>query len=300
MRDPDNCNGPKQCRPFRDVQDAAVSLTGRLLPPYDRMAIVTFDRNAGVAMNLNHQTAFGLTNAQYLTALGTQIMALDIYKFPGCAGYPPSPAGCTSTNTADGLKAAGNQFGLFKREEAVWIVILLTDGGANAATDSLGAWICPGGPGVANWVEPFCRDPIAATRHISTNASYDPDDAARDLGDWVGCLDSNSATHPGSCAALAPTYGQGAVIFTIGLGELVTNNTNCDAATWGGSCELDVGEKLLRYIASVGDDGNPTTNPCSTAGVGADCGNYYFSPTGAGLLEVFEAIASRIFTRITH
>ncbi len=48
MRDPDNCNGPKQCRPFRDVQDAAVSLTSRLLPPYDRMAIVTFDRNAGV------------------------------------------------------------------------------------------------------------------------------------------------------------------------------------------------------------------------------------------------------------
>jgi hypothetical protein len=300
MRNPDNCNGPKECRPFRDVQDAAVSLTGRLLPPYDRMAIVNFDRNAGVQMNLNHQTAFGLSNADYLNALATQIMALDVYKFPGCAGYPPSPAGCTSTNTADGLKAAGNQFGLFKREEAVWIVILLSDGGANAATDSLGAWICPGGPGVANWVEPFCRDPIAASRHLPAAPEYDPDDAARDLGDWVGCLDSNSATHPGSCAALAPTYGQGAVIFTIGLGGLVTNNTNCDIPTWGGSCELDVGEKLLRYIASVGDDGNPTTDPCSSAGVGADCGNYYYSPTGAGLLEVFEAIASRIFTRITH
>ena len=52
MRDPDNCNGVKQCRPFRDVQDAAVSLTTRLLPPYDRMAIVTFDRNAGVPVNL--------------------------------------------------------------------------------------------------------------------------------------------------------------------------------------------------------------------------------------------------------
>ena len=90
------------------------------------------------------------------------------------------------------------------------------------------------------------------------------------------------------------------MIFTIGLGELVTNNTNCDVGTWGGSCELDVGEKLLRYLAAVGDDGNPTTDPCSTAGVGADCGNYYYSPTGAGLLEVFEAIASRIFTRITH
>jgi hypothetical protein len=258
------------------------------------MAIVNFDRNAGVPVNLGSATAIDPP------LLGAAIMNLQVYKFPGCAGYPPSPAGCTSTNTADGLKAAGNQFGLFKREEAVWIVILLTDGGANAATDSLGAWICPGGPGAANWVEPFCRDPIAGTRHISTIAAYDPDDAARDLGDWVGCLDSNSATHPGSCAALAPSYGQGAVIFTIGLGELVTNNTNCDVPTWGGSCELDVGEKLLRYMAAVGDDGNPTTDPCSAAGVGADCGNYYYSPTGSGLLEVFEAIASRIFTRITH
>jgi hypothetical protein len=302
MRDPDICNPHKQCRPFRDVQDAAVALTSRLLPPYDRMAIITFDRNAGVRMNLNHQTAFGLTNAAYLTALGTQIMALDIYKFPGCGGYPPSPAGCTSTNTADGLKASGNQFGLFKREEAVWIVILLSDGGANAATDSLGSWVCPGSPGAANWVEPFCRDPIAGTRHISTNAAYDPDDAARDLADWVGCLDSNTppAEQFGGCAALAPTYGQGAVIFTIGLGELVTNNTNCDAPTWGASCEPDVGEQLMRYVAAVGDDGNPTTDLCATAAVGADCGNYYYSPTGSGLLEVFEAIASRIFTRITH
>jgi hypothetical protein len=298
MRDPNNCNGPKECRPFRDVQDAATSLTTRLLPPYDRMAIVTFDLNAVVQKNLNYQAAAGLSNADYLNALNTQIMALDVYKFPGCAGYPPSPAGCTSTNTAGGLLAAGNQFGWFKREEAVWIVILLSDGGANAAQDSVPNWICPGSPGAGNWVEPFCRDPFAGTRHGSASADYDPDDAARDRADWVGCLDSNSSTHPGSCAALAPTYGQGAVIFAIGLGEQVTNNTSCDPF-WG-SCEPDTGEKLLRYAAAVGDDGDPTTNPCSTTGVGADCGNYYYSPTGSGLLHVFEAIASRIFTRITH
>lgn len=298
MRDPDHCNPDKQCRPFRDIQDASVSLTTRLLPPYDRMAIVTYDLNAVVRMNLNHQSAFGLSNADYLTALQTQIMSLDVYKFPGCAGYPPSPAGCTSTNIAGGLLQAGNQFGAFKREEAVWIVILLSDGGANAAQDSLAQWICPGSPGAGNWVEPFCKDPYAGTRHAPGDADYDPDDAARDAADFVGCLDSTSPTHPGSCAALAPSYGQGAVIFSIGLGELVTNNISCDPF-WG-SCEPDVGEKLLRYVAAVGDDGDPTTDPCATAGVGADCGNYYFSPTGAGLLEVFEAIASRIFTRITH
>ena len=296
MRDPNICNPHKQCRPFRDVQDAAVQLTTRLLPPYDRMSIVTFDRNAATPVTLGSAAAIDPV------ALQTQIMALDIYKFPGCPGYTATgdPSGCTSTNTSDGLKAAGNQFGAFTREEAVWIVILLSDGGANAGTDSIGNWICPGSLGAVNWVEPFCRDPIAGNRHPVGDAAYDPDDAARDFGDWVGCLDSNSPPHPGSCAALAPGYGQGAVIFTIGLGDRVINNTTCDAGVWGASCEPNFGEKLLRYIAAVGDDGNPLTDPCSATGVGADCGNYYYSPTGTGLLEVFEAIASRIFTRITH
>jgi hypothetical protein len=297
MRDVTICNPLKQCRPFRDVQDAAVSLTARLLPPYDRMAIITFDLNVAIRMKLNHQAFFGLNNVDYLNALRTQIMALDVYNFTGCPGYWPNPTGCTSTNIADGLEQAGGQFGSFKREEAVWIVMLLSDGGANAATDSVGVSICPGSPDAANWIQPFCRDPIAGTRHISTAAEYDPDDAARDKADFVGCLDSNASTHPGSCAALAPLYGQGAVIFTIGLGDRVTNDTVCD---WGAACEGDVGEHLLRYVAAVGDDGNPITDPCSTFGVGLDCGNYYYSPTGAGLLEVFEAIASRIFTRITH
>jgi hypothetical protein len=56
----------------------------------------------------------------------------------------------------------------------------------------------------------------------------------------------------------------------------------------------------MRYVAAVGDDNNPGTNPCSSTPTGQSCGNYYFSPTGSGLMEVFEAIASRIFTRITH
>ena len=75
------------------------------------MAIVTFDRNAGVPVNLGSATAIDPV------ALSTQIMALDVYKFPGCPTFGATgPAGCTSTNTADGLKAAGNQFGLFKRD----------------------------------------------------------------------------------------------------------------------------------------------------------------------------------------
>jgi hypothetical protein len=91
------------------------------------------------------------------------------------------------------------------------------------------------------------------------------------------------------------------------LGNLVINSTACDP--WypanGYTCQPEAGEQLLRYIASVGDDGDPATDPCSgvptsTLASPQSCGNYYFAPIGASLNSVFEAIASRIFTRLTH
>jgi hypothetical protein len=88
------------------------------------------------------------------------------------------------------------------------------------------------------------------------------------------------------------------VIFSIGLGDLMINNPCWPG--YGGSCDPDLGEQLLRYAAAVGDDGDAATDPCNGVSAGRDCGNYYFAPTGAGLLRVFEAIASRIFTRLTQ
>jgi hypothetical protein len=123
---------------------------------------------------------------------------------------------------------------------------------------------------------------------------YDADDYARDMADFLGCPDPTEPQPP-SCASTAPG-GQNVVVFSIGLGDLVINNPVGDP---------DAGEQLLRYAAAAGDDGIPATDPCDPPGPpvvpsGDDCGNYYFSPTGAGLIQVFEAIASRIFTRITH
>ncbi|HJX41680.1 MAG TPA: hypothetical protein VJ345_09475, partial [Anaerolineales bacterium] len=212
---------------------------------------------------------------------------------PPCNLGAGDPRGCANTNTAEGLTLAGNEFGLHTREEAVWVVILLSDGAANATriadvvTDP-NSWLCPN----TTWVQPFCRDPWTSTRHAFGDSDFDTDDAAHDAADFVGC----DATTP---AAGCNSTGQGAVIFSIGLGDLMINSTACDAS-YGGSCESDLGESLLRYVAAVGDDGNPATDPCSSIGAGNSCGNYYFSPTGSGLLKVFEAIASRIFTRITH
>lgn len=302
-RDPHFCNRDtdlgtpgvqSNCHPFEEVRTAALALVDRLYFPYDRMAIVTFDRNAIVHQNLT-STKADITNV--LTNL--TISRSPRIGGPECPDYPPDPRGCTSTNTADGLIGAGDEFGLSPRSEAVWIVILLSDGGANAATGGGGAWVCPGGPtgDDPTWAAPFCRD----NDFESGNGAfgYDAEDAAVDAALFVGCPDALSP-QPAGC----PAPGQAAVIFTIGLGDLVVDNPGCNMTAYPGGCEADQGEKLLRYVAGVGDDGDPDTppayDPCFGITTGDNCGNYYFAPVGADLLEVFEAIAARIFTRITH
>ncbi len=291
---------PNDCHPFEEVREAADLLLTRMNYPYDRLSIVTFD-------SVGH-TVLDLPAGTTLTAARSALGSLSVSSDPPCSyATTHDPRGCTNTNTQEGLYAAGSQFGNFKRDEAVWIVILLSDGGANAARDDATPpeWICPGGPDVPTWVTPFCRDADTSSRHVSTNALYDADDAARDAADWVGCPDSNSfppiaPTIPPGCAAQAPG-GQGAVIFTIALGDLTVEN-ECDIyySDHGLTCDPDLGEQLMRYVAAVGDDNNPTTDACASTPSEDDCGNYYFSPTGAGLMDVFEALASRIFTRITH
>jgi hypothetical protein len=277
--------------------------------PFDRMAIVTF-ANVGARQ-------ITLAAGDNPTDVFNSIQGLEVSPDPGnppCDFGGGDPRGCTNTNTGEGLLLGGNLFGDPDasgpppvpgeiREEAVWILILLGDGGANALRDPTypvidrQGWICPNtlGANQPTWVQPFCRDPLASTRHSSSSDDYDPDDFARDAADFVGCPDAFSP-QPAGCSA----PGQGAVIFSIGLGDLVIDNPCWPG--YAGSCDPDLGERLLRYVAGVGDDGDPVTpgDPCNTAATGTDCGNYYFAPTGAGLLRVFEAIASRIFTRLTQ
>jgi len=133
MRDPDNCNDVSpapgiqgECHPFEEVRDAALSLVDRMYFPYDRMAVISFDRNAVAQLNMSNDPS----------AIKSAIGNLTVFKLYGCPTWPPNPSGCTSTNIADGLKVGGTQYGSFFREEAVPILILLSDGSANAATDN--------------------------------------------------------------------------------------------------------------------------------------------------------------------
>ncbi len=292
------CVSAGDCQPYEDVRDAAQFLIDRMYFPFDRMSLVTFSQFGIEQLDLPSGDDWSVVTGA--------LNATDVSEPPDPATYCPDifttgdPTGCTPTNIAAGIRAANQELATNGREEAVWLIILLSDGAANAAQDdsSPPKWLCPGSSGNPNWVLPFCVDTDPATRHPVGDAWYDPDDRARDMADLAGCLPS-----PNQAAACPSGGGNGVVMFSIGLGDYVTDNQDCDTSVYSSSdCTdaEDLGEQLLRYVASVGDDGDPATDPCSSVGTGADCGNYYYSPTGAGVLRVFEAIAGRIFTRITH
>lgn len=208
-----------------------------------------------------------------------------------------------TTNIGGGLLRAGNMFAFDTRQEALWVVVLLTDGMANATDreeedrlDDFSTYpigFCPDAQDAPFPVFPLCQDEDVTTRHGSGHAAYDADDYARDMADFVGCFPVNPA------AACHGVNGQGAIIFAIGLGDGVLDN----GCGWG-TCEAHgkpYGATLLRYIAAVGYDGDASSDPCDSVSDYTEwCGNYYFAPTGPQLTRIFEDIASRIFTRITH
>jgi hypothetical protein len=241
---------------------------------------------------------------------------------------------CGSSNIAEGLIYANNEFGVSKaRQDALWVTILLVDGAANRAPIVSGlAWsdntygLCPL---TERSTSLKCRDADANTRHHPGDVGpgfglYDADDYARDSGEQLG-LDPDKYTSP-----LPGGKPAGVLIYTIALGK----NSVCSngaytppggggAATCTGSNPVygdpDAAEQLLRYVADIGDDGDLVTGPCldrsspfrdvgtrwdssgrgDDAGLGLQCGNYYFAPEPDELERIFLEIAGRIFTRIS-
>ena len=79
-----------------------------------------------------------------------------------------------------------------------------------------------------------------------------------------------------------PDAGQGAIVFSIGLGEKINNDR-----IRGGSGDPDIAEQLLIYAAEG-------------AGGTSNVGVYYNAPGQAELRDAFRQIAENIATRITH
>lgn len=220
------------------------------------------------------------------------------YQFLSC------PSGtwafCGTTNTGDAFRAAGNEYvrpGAF-RQESLWVLIMLSDGNADHATNGVsgGSAYCPQGDGSS------CQDSTVATtnngaigRHCLSSgdalytgnaflytactsappaggggtvntAAYDVDDYARDMADFVA-------------------LGQQALIYTIGWGNYLGH---VDPISYS------KGEQLLNYAADIGDDGKVNT-PAGTANP-----DYFYAPNLTQLNQIFATITQRIATRLTH
>ena len=313
--DPSNCNEPllpngnpnpdHPCQPFGQIQDAAKAFVNNLYFPYDRVAIVTFDTATNfspAAPWVQDINGDGVARDEAISAIDNlrvfQPSVCDTDSGP-CLNYdlggnfvglecplfrttdPHDPTSCGSSNIGGGLLVAGNSFAQTPvREESLWVVIVLAGGPANRTlpADSRPYGYCPTSTWIRTPSGPFCRDNSASTRHCAIAdtrtacqaaggvwdpANYDADDYARDMADFV----------------TSPDTGQNAVIYSIGLGDLMTNAPSGDA---------DAGERLLTYAAE--DAGGNLANH----------GIYYEAPSTAELNEIFRKIAENIATRLTH
>ena len=198
----------------------------------------------------------------------------------------PDPSQCGTTNIGEGIVYADNiLLGQYtnmtvppgplpsKRDESLWVMVLLTDGSANAgyAEDTLHPPsikpICPAYTWAYSWFDtghlPQCNDSNPGVRHKDkTDSNYDADDYARDAFDELA----------------NKTGGAGALIFTIGMTGAVKANHGYGP----------IGESLLKYPTLPTDQG------------GLDDGAYAFTDGSSELNSIFLGIANKIATRISE
>jgi Flp pilus assembly protein TadG len=315
MRDPSVCNDPAihspqgypgDCEPFNTVKDSAIKFVNRFMfEPYDRVAVVTFDKDPHMNLHFTTDKTDVITTIENLTvypgegvydsgggnpsrlyaANGDYLGLQCPFAFhPAVPGDTNNPSPCTTTNIGGALLDAGNEFsaphpGEVVRQNSLWVVVLLTDGVANAGYGGdPQQYYCPDGTWFGQGTVPFlCNDAIGATRHTYTDPpiNYDAEDFAYDKADFVG-------------TPLNPAIiGQNAYIYTIGLGPQVTlrSRVDCSSKDINGNCLIDdgtkLGEKFLKYAAQVGR------------------GIYYPAPTTAELDVIFQSIANNIATILT-
>ncbi len=229
-----------------------------------------------------------------------------------------------STCTGCGTRVASNVLKNSARPGSVWVIVFLSDGVVNLSDTPLTSsnipvqysnGFCSGSLGQPFWSR-LCIDHDPNPRYcidrddadgvvdnqartcppnyagttviwnsVNPNPLYSVLDYARDMTDEAALTRSTNLNEPA---------GNDIAIYTIGLGAAGED------LYLGGVNKGAVGEQLLRYMAIVGDDGDRTTwAGCDTAAKRESCGQYYYAPSSADLLPIFEDIATRIYTRIT-
>jgi Flp pilus assembly protein TadG len=295
----------------------------------------TYDPNniyAGICLTYN-------TIGDPHTFLGTPCPSLIAHSNVNPSYNIGDDSTCGTTNLGGGLKLGALQFGSNARSESLWVEIVLTDGMPNATCNDSpsSTTLCPPftDPGSGATLDSmthgvalkgflpinYCPDPLNtyawwhydATKrhkyclndsptviHSIGDPGFNPMDYTRIAALFAAC---DPVTPSAACnAGLGGRKGQGAVVFAIGMGKEVAyrdpDHTDNSYPAFG--------DYILRYIAAVGDDGNPATDPCASYAypdmnnpVGYECGNYFYAASGSELANVFTKIENRIFTRIS-
>ncbi|HEY6075040.1 MAG TPA: VWA domain-containing protein, partial [Anaerolineales bacterium] len=313
--DPAFCNNPANatpCEPLTQVKESALAFIDTMFFPYDRVSIVAMTSQIPDGTR-DHVTVLPLSSDY--TAVANAINSLKVFQPPNCFTNPLAgfcleydsdgnpdtyeatgtfirldcpaywntgdPSSCPSSNIGGALWEAGTKFTEpgYRRDESLWVIVLLAGGPANATdpdpANGLPYGYCP----VSTWnTQPWCRDTDipTITRHYPaippnpTDPNFDADDFARWKADSLA----------------DPVDGNGITIFTIGLGEFVKNTA---------AGLPDSGERLLKYIAENAGD-CPTCAPPKRA----NHGTYSYAPDPDGLQAIFLEIAKNIFTRIAQ
>lgn len=231
------------------------------------------------------------------------------------------PSSCPSSNIGGTLRLAQQAFSgsgdpSKQRPEALWVVVVLASGPANA-TDAFpergfptgycpqNTWVYPiyidpsaplypnADPGKVYFPGPRCRDKYPSTRHsqddtamyINPRPDY-PGDAVEisiyDAEDYARDMADNLA---------AMKTGGGVTIYTIGLGEQIRDiQLDYDKKTQI-EPEHPPAEFLLEYIAEqAGNTLNPDINH----------GSYFYAPNSLTLRNIFDVIARNISTKISQ
>lgn len=231
----------------------------------------------------------------------------------GSAPQDVLPASCPSSNIGGMLALAQEAFtgsnGLTTpRLDSSWVTVMIASGPANGSTSEdpdFEFGFCPQNtwyiahPDYAG--TRWCRDKIPGNERSPSAPTisfqvpyppgvivdevqlYDAEDYARDMGDNLAAAKS----------------GNGVTIYTIGLGQGVSNMP----AGWTAAVPCSMAEQrptkpacgeaeyLLTYIArEAGDALNPEINH----------GEYFYSPNTLQLKNIFEVIAQNIATKISQ
>ncbi|MEI8132173.1 MAG: pilus assembly protein TadG-related protein [Leptolinea sp.] len=241
-----------------------------------------------------------------------------------------------STCTGCGVRVGAEVLKQTGRPNAVWIMVVLSDGGVNLSDTKTGF---PNGycNGSTMWGQ-GCVDYAKRMLTIGNDTNSDgiDDEYYYGFGDKRNCLkdtehcppQSNALNHttdadPSNSAAytvydyaldmvdyaalnksdvLGEISGTGSdiAIYAIGLG---TDKSLTGIGT------LPIGAYLLRYMAAVGDDGDRTTDECIDKDINGapspksptvSCGQYYYASAGSDLSAIFNDISKRIYSRLTQ